>query len=120
MADRAMNETRRWLEAQGFRVEKDALASRDNLADWYAYRKTELPASECETNDGKRMQIVVKPHSLHIPGRITSQSVEIDVTGEAGGVWYKLVAYNLKPDEMIANLPKIEASLIAAWNALHR
>lgn len=120
MADRATTETRRWLEANGFKTYKDALASRDNLADWYACRYSDIPASECETNAGKRIQIVVKPHSFHVPGRITSQSVEIDVTGEAGGIWYRLVAYSLKPEDMIAKLPQIEASLIAAWNALHR
>lgn len=115
---KGMTETRQWLEAQGFKVETNHLAARDNLTNWHAFRRAPL-AAHCETNDHK-VQIVVTPHAYHFPGKISSQSVEIDVTGEAGGVWYKLVAYSLKPEEMIAKLPAIEASLVAAWNALKR
>lgn len=114
-----MDETRAWLEAQGFRIAEDMLRARENCATWYAYRRSALKSAECETNDGKPMQIVVRPHSYDWPGG-RSRSVEIDVTGEAVGVWYNLRAYSVSEDVLRGHLPQIERSLIAAWNALHR
>jgi hypothetical protein len=113
------DELREWLLTQGFRVAEDNL-SRDNDCNWYAYRRSELPARECECNDGKPMQIVVHPFKYRHPSTMHQewQSVEVDVTGEAGGVWFKLQAYSLKHDELRERLGEIEGSLIAAWNAL--
>ena len=113
------DELREWLIAQGFRVAHDSLP-RDNECNWYAYRRSELPARECECNDGKPMQIVVRPFKYRSPSTMHPewQSAEVDVTGEAGGAWFKLQAYSLKHDELRARLGDIESSLIAAWNAL--
>lgn len=106
-----------WLAEQGFQHYLNHLGSRDNRANWYSCRKTNIECRECETNDGKRMQIVVNPHSYIIHGDI-HESVEINVTGEAGGVWYQLNAYSLSVDEVHTRLDEIERNLIAAWNAL--
>ena len=109
------------LEAAGFKTSPDNLASQWNLCRWHAYRRTSIDARECECNDGKRMQIVVSPHSMdnfHERGGPPHQSVTVDVTGEAGGLWYKLQAYSLSPDEVIDRLPEVERNLIAAWEAL--
>ena len=107
------------LKANGFKIAEETLRNPDNLATWYAYRRSEIPAVECECNDGKRMQIVIKPHFYNY-GNVKAESVEVDVTGEAGGVWYKLCAYSLPAEQLMPRLPKIEASLLAAWNALVR
>jgi hypothetical protein len=113
------DELREWLIAQGFRVAHDSL-TRDDECNWYAYRRSGLPARECECNDGKPMQILVRPFKYRHPSTMHPgwQSAEVDVTGEAGGVWFKLQAYSLKHDELQARLGDIERSLIAAWNSL--
>ena len=94
----------------------------DNGCNWYAYRRSTLPARECECNEGKPAQIVVRPHLFLRASAPTPsgawESVEVDVTGEASGLWWKLQAYSLKPEELRDRLPDIEAALIAAWNAL--
>lgn len=113
------DDLREWLTAQGFSVARDSLG-RDNECNWYAYRRSALPARECECNDGKPIQLLVKPHKFthHSAPLGAWESVEVDVTGEAGGLWFKLRAYSLKHDELRARLSDIEASLVAAWNAL--
>jgi hypothetical protein len=113
------DELRAWLIADGFRV-ADAVFSRDNGCNWYAYRRSAIPARECECNDGKPMQIVVRPFRLEHVQAVggAGESAEVDLTGEAGGTWYKLQGYGLKPTDLMARLPEIEAALIAAWNAL--
>ena len=120
---RGCDDLRAWLEAQGFKTAPDSFSNRDNLCNWYTYRRSAIPARECETNERKTMQLVVKPSHYDGPGLQAGhrwQSAGVDVTGEAGGVWFKLSAYSLKQDALHAKLPQIEASLIAAWNALHR
>ncbi len=113
------DELRKWLIAQGFRVAPDSL-SRDNGCNWYAYRRSAIPARECECNDGKHMQIVVRPFRLEHANAPNGawESAEVDVTGEAGSHWYKLACYSLRHDELMERLYEIEAALIAAWNAL--
>jgi hypothetical protein len=114
------DDLRQWLEAQGFKCAEDGLANKDNQCNWYAYRRSAIPARECECNDGKPMQIVVRPFKYRHPSTMHGewQSAEVDVTGEAGGAWYKLSAYGLKHEELQARMGEIESSLIAAWNAL--
>lgn len=112
------DELREWLESQGFRIAKSSLGSRENECNWYAYRRSELAARACECNyDKQGMQIVVTPHAFSFDGRRHS-SVEIEVCGEAGGVWWKLMAYSLSPDRVMEGLAFVEPALIAAWNAL--
>ena len=113
------DELREWLIAQGFRVALDGLSPRGSECNWYAYRRSDIPARECECNDGKPMQIVIRPHKFQYPSGDTRESVEVDVTGEAGGIWFKLSAYSLTTDELRGRMPEIEAGLIAAWNALN-
>ncbi len=115
---KGMDDLREWLVAQGFKVSPDSI-TRDNGCNWYAYRRSEIPARECECNDGKPMQIVVRPFLfVESGGRPEHRSTELDVTGESGGIWFKLSAYSLRDDELRAKLGDIECSLIAAWNAL--
>ena len=122
MTDRPLtgcDELRGWLVGQGFQVAHGSL-SRDNECNWYAYKRSQIPARECECNDGKPMQLVVRPHKVSHPRAPSGawESVDVDVTGEAGGLWFKLQAYSLRHDELRARLGEVESSLIAAWNAL--
>jgi len=116
-----LDDLREWLKSQGFRVSQDMLP-RDNDCNWYAYRRSEIPARECECNEGKPMQIVVRPHLFRHASAPTPsgawESCEVDVTGEANGIWWKLQAYSLKPEELRERLGDIEAALVAAWNAI--
>lgn len=111
------DDLREWLTSQGFRTWQDGLAHPDNLCNWYATRKTHLQARECECNKGKSMQLLVKPFEFTFRTGDTASSVQVDVTGEANGIWYKLQAYSLSHDDLRGRLDEIESSLIAAWNA---
>lgn len=111
------DELRAWLTAQGWAIYADTL-SRGRECNWYAARKTVHDARECETNDGKRMQVCVWPSRLWDGTGAWWEAASVEVTGEAGGIWYTVKAYSLRHDEMMARLPQIEASLIDAWNAL--
>lgn len=110
-------ELREWLLKQGFKCSIESLHRNGNECNWYAFRRSELPARECECNDGKPMQLVVRPFACNINSR-SWQSVEVDVTGEANGVWFKLSAYSMSHEDLKSRLPGVESSLIAAWNAL--
>lgn len=96
----------------------DSIGPRENECNWYAYRRSALPARECECNEGKAMQIVVRPFKYARPTTTAWESAEVDVSGEAGGVWFKLKAYSLTLQELRERLPEIEAQLIGAWNSL--
>ena len=110
------DDLREWLIAQGFKCSIDTLM-RDNGCNWYAYRRSQYPARECECNEGKQMQIVVRPFA-YTAGMQAWKSAEVDVTGEVAGLWFKLSAYSVKPDELMARLQEIEIRLLDAWNAL--
>jgi len=112
------DELRGWLIKQGFRCAPDSLKYRDNECNWYAYRRSELAARRCECNsEDAGMQIVVKPSMLWL-GDNKHESVEIELCGEAAGVWWKLSAYGLKLNEVPERMADIEVSLVAAWNSL--
>lgn len=112
------DDLREWLISQGFKCSIDHLGHQHNACNWYAYRKSSFEARECECNGGKSMQVVAKPFRLVLEGAKDHTSVELEVTGEAGGIWYKLSAYSLSQEEIRDRLGDIEQSLIAAWNAL--
>lgn len=112
------DELRKWLESQGFRIAKSPLGRLDNECNWYAYHRSELDARACECNyDKPGMQIVVTPYAFSFDGRRHS-SAEVELCGEAGGIWWKLRAYSLSPDQVPERLAFVEPALIAAWNAL--
>jgi hypothetical protein len=115
-----MDDTREWLVAQGYRIARGNLNGLDNACNWYAFKPSAIPARECECNEGKGIQVVVKPHIIMHPSAPGGswKSVEVDVTGEAGGVWFKMAAYSLSPETLQERLSGVEASLVAAWNAL--
>lgn len=105
-----------WLDEQGFSFGKQVGRSQMNECEWYAWRRTKLEARECETNDSK-IQLVIWPYQYKYDGN-THESVEVEVTGEAGEVWYQLKAYSMKPADLSERLDSVETALIGAWNAL--
>jgi hypothetical protein len=107
---------RKWLIKQGFTCYLGYL-NRENDCNWSAYRKTEYPARECETNEGKAMQIVIHPFS-YSEGTQRWEIAEIEVIGEVKGLWFNLRAYSVPIDELKARLQEIEIRLLDAWNAL--
>lgn len=111
---------REWLITQNFKVKENHSLGRMNLCNWYAYRRTVLQARECECNDDRPVQLVVRPYQFEAawPGGTHTGSAEIDVVGEVGGMWFQLKAYSLRHDELCERLGDIEGRLIAAWNAL--
>jgi hypothetical protein len=111
-----MEQLREWLEQKGFFFAKNPFHDETNSCDWYAWRRSKLPARDCDCN-GPKIQIVLIPYSYNYNGQ-QRESIEIDVTGEHNGVWYKLQAYSLTPAELIARLDEIETKLVKAWNSL--
>lgn len=107
---------RKWLEHQGFSFRKDQFRKNLDDYDWCAWRPSALSARDCECN-GSKMQIIVTPHRYNINGDLY-ESVDVDVTGEYSGIWYKLQAYSMTQSELMLRLDDIEAALIRAWNAL--
>lgn len=114
-----LDDLRYWLSSAGFKIYEDNLRSHENMCNWYACRKIKAECRECETNEGKRAQIVATPYCLYVQNAGPAcASVELSITGEAKNVWYKLMSYSLSPDELRERLDEIEGRLVAAWNAL--
>jgi len=112
------DELRDWLTASGFRCEVDPIRYQENECNWYAYRRSELKARRCECNDSKAgVQLLIKPSVMQI-GDHELRNVEVELRGEANGIWWNLSAYSIKPEEVSEKLNAIEPALVAAWNAL--
>ena len=108
-----LDNLRKWLAKNGFTICENTGRSDYNEAEWHAYRS--LPsARECETN-GPKIALWVKPY---VSSAINYEHCEVDITGEAAGLWFNLRVYRAKPDEVMSRLPEIETKLVAAWNAL--
>lgn len=110
-----LDQLRSDLESHGFKIEIDVFRSHYNACNWYAYRRVSVSARKCEANPDNPVPLIVKPFI-----RDDYESSEVELTGEANGRWHKLLCYSLKPDQLIAQLPEIEAELVAAWNALSK
>lgn len=118
---KGQDDLREWLLSQGFSVGQNSLKGQHNLCDWYAWRRSALEARRCECNDEKKgVQIVIYPytHDFDKMPKDARDSVELRVTGKAGGLWFDMKAYSIKPEELSEKLPEIERMLVAAWNAL--
>ena len=112
-----MTELREWLESAGFKFGIDSLRYEGNECDWYAYRRTAIPSRECECNDGKAMQIIIKPSQFAVNGK-QYKTASVEVCGEYDGQWWRLEAYGVDTDKFPEKFDAIERSLISAWNAL--
>ncbi len=113
---RGCDDSREWLITQGFKCYL-SYRKQENTCNWYACRKTEYSARECETSDGKAMQIVIDPFSYNDGTKIW-ENAKIKVIGEVKGLLFNLSAYSVPIDELKARLQEIEVRLLDAWNAL--
>jgi hypothetical protein len=104
------------LISMGYTVKFNPLNVEHNECDWYAYRA--FPSTrKCECNEKKDIQIVIYPYQYSKRG-IYGQSVEIDLTGQFNGVWWKLQSYSISMDEVKDKHDSIVKSLISAWEHL--
>lgn len=109
---------RAWLEDNGFKIAFNPINPKENQCNWYAYRRSNLPARRCECNNDKEgMQIVVIP-SLFTFDPLYKNSVEVTLSGEYDGIWWNFKAYCLDANEVQNWINSVETSLISAWNAI--
>lgn len=99
------DQLRNGLKRLGFTIGLDQLPFVENKCNWIAYRRTQGIV-------GKPVQTMIRLFSCS-----DWESAEVDLTGDVHGRCFKL-SYSLSPDQLIAQLPEIEADLVAAWNAL--
>ena len=111
------DELRNWLENQGFRIYENNLVERGNQCNWYACRKTQLNARRCEKNDDRVTHITIKPFKYESLTRYF-KSLEIEIVGEANGIWFNLKAYSVPEEDIYTRLDVIEQMLVSAWNGL--
>lgn len=107
-----MNNLKKFLKESGYKFYQSY--DKDNLCDWYACKRTKSKR-ECACNQ-KPVQVVVTPFIINNAEK--RESVEIDITAEYNGHWWKMEAYGLSPEEVINKLNEIESALIRAWEAL--
>jgi hypothetical protein len=113
---RGADALREWLQAQGFKLAKNHFGPRDNVCNWYAYRRSTLPVRECESNKGEGIKLIVCP--CLYPGDDNPVRVEATLIGGAAGLWREIKCTSLNEDELRACLGQIEQRLVAAWNAI--
>jgi hypothetical protein len=116
---KGMGSLQEWLVADGYRLTQNVFNKELNQCDWYAHRRVRHPAVFCEFNDERDLQVVVNPFCFHSRS-IDHESVEMEVTGEAGGQWYQLKAYGIRQDDFEDKVHQAELSLVQAWNNLYR
>lgn len=116
---KGMESLQEWLIADGYRLAQNIFDKKYNLCGWYAYRRVKHAATRCECNEDKELQVVVYPYSTRFYDQL-HESVEMEVTGEAGGQWYQLKAYGIRQDDFEEKMRQAELSLVQAWNNLYR
>lgn len=91
-----------------------------NIFNWYAYRPTKYSARQCECNEERALQIVVRPWAFE---KESWGKAEVEVTGEVKGLWFRICAYSVPIEKMTSpcgiQLKEIEEMLIDAWNVLY-
>ena len=113
------DELKDWLKEHGFREHPNPLASFENECKWYACKRY-ASKYNCECNyDKDGIQIVIWPYRYNLHGH-QMRSIEIDLSGEADGVWYKLQGYSMTWDELPDKLDQVTDGLIKAWEAIPR
>ncbi len=75
-------------------------------------------ARKCYHNrDHEGIQVTVWLHEIPFT-QVVHRSVEVEVTGEYDGEWYKMQAYSVLPDDFLAKHETIIARLLRAWEGL--
>jgi hypothetical protein len=88
----------------------------DTGVSWYAYRRL-IGGKNCICND-KPPSLTIQPHDQTF-GEHNFKSVTFEIRGEIeGGRWIDFSVYGIKYDEVITEIPRCTAVLLAAWNAV--
>jgi hypothetical protein len=100
------------LEPIGFKYQPSSVA--DNAKGFF-YRRVETKRP-CLCNN--KDQILINAYEPG--GHLTEWAFEVEITGEfTAGLWAKLKAYSIMGlPELLEKLPRIERSLVAAWEAM--
>lgn len=104
------DDLRAWLQAQGFACAPNPVPDRDNLVNWYAFRRHAV-------TDQAEQTIHVRPHKLQLGDRVL-EIADVVVVAQIEDVSYELKAYTLGIDQIKQSLDTVSASLLAAWSAL--
>lgn len=112
------DDLRAWLQAQGFACAPNPVPDRDNLVNWYAFRRHAVTARRpgAVTNQAEQT-IHVRPHKLQLGDRVL-EIADVVVVAQIEDVSYELKAYSLGIDQTKQSLNGVSASLLAAWSAL--
>lgn len=111
-----LEEFREWMTEKGFVHYKNQFSQNGNYCNWYSCRRVKQETRECETN-GHKINIAVTPFQSWFDSK-RFESVQVDITGECDGVWYKLQAYSLSMEEFKEKIDDVESALVKAWGAL--
>ena len=115
MKEPTLEELKTLFAERGFKFQS---MDRDLFRPGIFYKRIETKRA-CTSND--KDQLVVHLHDMEtLPGGHPHRwSFTVDLTGEfPPGLWGKLEVYGLRETELFENLPRIEAALIRAWEAL--
>ena len=108
-----------WLKDKGFHEYPNVLASVENECKWIACKR-QKSKYVCESNyDKPGIRVVVLPHKWCIGGNECA-SVDVEIRGEANGIWYTLQAYSLSWEELPAKFDQVADALLRAWESLPR
>jgi len=102
------------LEPMGFHWQKAVILNHE-AGCFYKRIETKRP---CLCNDRDQLLIRVYAPSEHMPGWV----FEVEMTGEfVQGLWANLKVYSIRGlSELLERLPRIQRSLVAAWEALDK
>jgi hypothetical protein len=111
-----LNEFREQLIAEGWKIGFNAFRSHDfNTCNWYAWKRSSAK-TECISNE-KPPSLIVYP--FHSKTQIQHENYEVELCGEVPTGWIKLLHYSHEVPKFFEELPAIDKSLVAAWEALH-
>jgi hypothetical protein len=106
------DELQTWLVSQGYKP----FTNHHTGAVWCGAKRLPTDAPGCETNAHK-VSWHVRLYEVEAHG-VPWRSCEVEICGERGGQWYRLLAYEIAPETMRPNLTAIEQRLLAAWVAV--
>jgi hypothetical protein len=108
------DDLRAWLQAQGFACAPNPVPDRDNLVNWYAFRRQAVTGPQAEHTE---QTVHVRPHKLQLGDRVL-EIADVVVVFQLEDLSYELKAYSLSFDQLKQRLPEVSTNLLAAWGAL--
>ncbi len=106
------------LSDAGWRIENNRLRGEYNECSWYAWHANRPSAwPDCQCND-KPPSLIIMPSYTRLPDGQEFSGVDIDLTGEMNGRWFKLKMYSVNTDEVLQAAEEAKRTLGAAWTAI--